>query len=116
VSSVGADAGSRAFYLRVKGQVEAALRRVKFHRLDILRPGLLRGPRVADRRPGERLGIAFSPLMNLFLHGERRRFRAIDARLVARAALAGTREKARGCFVHENDGILRLERRLSGIG
>jgi uncharacterized protein YbjT (DUF2867 family) len=116
VSSFGADMASRAFYLRVKAEIEAALRKLRFHRLDILRPGLLRGPRSGDRRPGERQAIAFSPLMNLFLHGERRRFRAIDARLVARAALEGAREKARGTFVHENDAILRLERRLDGLG
>jgi uncharacterized protein YbjT (DUF2867 family) len=116
VSSVGADTASRALYLRVKGQVEAALRKLRFNRLDILRPGLLRGPRAGDRRLGERLAIVFSPLMNLFLHGDRRRFRSIDARTVARAALEGAREKARGTFVHENDAILRLERRLGGLG
>lgn len=116
VSSVGADIASRAFYLRVKAEVEAALRKLRFHRLDILRPGLLRGPRSGDRRPGERLAIALSPVMNLFLHGDRRRLRAIDARLVARAALEGAREKARGTFVHEHDAILRLERRLDGAG
>jgi uncharacterized protein YbjT (DUF2867 family) len=116
VSSVGADMASRAFYLRVKAEVEAALRKLRFHRLDILRPGLLRGPRSGDRRPGERLAIALSPVINLFLHGDRRRLRAIDARLVARAALEGAREKARGTFVHEHDAILRLERRLDGAG
>jgi uncharacterized protein YbjT (DUF2867 family) len=116
ISSVGADSASRTFYLRVKGQVETALRKLKPGRLDILRPGLLRGPRAGDRRPGERLAVAFSPALNLLLHGERRRFRAIDAGIVARAALEGAREKARGTFVHENDAILRLERRLDGFG
>jgi uncharacterized protein YbjT (DUF2867 family) len=116
ISSVGADSASRTFYLRVKGQVETALRKLKPGRLDILRPGLLRGPRAGDRRPGERLAVAFSPALNLLLHGERRRFRAIDAGIVARAALEGAREKARGTFVHENDAILSLERRLDGFG
>jgi uncharacterized protein YbjT (DUF2867 family) len=112
VSSVGADRASRAFYLRVKGDLEAALRKLRFPRLDILRPGLLRGPRRADRRVGERIAIWLSPLMNLVLHGAHRRFRAIDARLVARAALQGAREKAHGTFLHDNDAIRRLERRL----
>lgn len=116
VSSVGADRMSRSFYLRVKGEVEAELRKLGFHRLDILRPGLLRGPRSGDRRLLERLAILFSPVANLFLQGSRSRFRGIDARHVARAALQGAKEKARGAFVHENDGILRLERRLEGIG
>jgi hypothetical protein len=89
---------------------------MRFHRLDMLRPGLLRGPRSRDRRPGERLAIVFSPILDLFLAGERRRLRSIDARRVAHAALQAAREKAQGTFVHENDAIARLERRLEGIG
>ena len=54
VSSVGADPHAKQFYLRVKGEVEKELGRVGFHRLDILRPGLLRGERGGDRRPAER--------------------------------------------------------------
>jgi uncharacterized protein YbjT (DUF2867 family) len=115
VSSVGADMASRTIYLRVKGEVETALRKLRFYRLDILRPGLLRGPRPGDRRARERLAAVISPLANLFLHGARRPLRSIDARTVARAALAGAREKARGTFVHDNDGIHRLERRLDGF-
>ena len=51
VSSAGASIASRALYLRVKAEVEAALRKIGFFRLDMLRPGLLRGPRPGDRRP-----------------------------------------------------------------
>lgn len=112
VSSVGADRASRSFYLRVKGDVEAALRKVGFYRLDILRPGLLRGPRGGDRRLKERLAIALSPLGNLLLHGRHRAFRAVDAGLVARAALQAAQQRARGAFVHDNDAMARLERRL----
>jgi uncharacterized protein YbjT (DUF2867 family) len=114
VSSVGADRASRAFYLRVKGEVEAAARQIGFHRLDILRPGLLRGPRSEDRRRGERLAIIASPLTDLFLGGSRRHLRSIDARSVARAALQFSRQKARGTFVHDNGSILRAVRRLEG--
>jgi uncharacterized protein YbjT (DUF2867 family) len=116
VSSVGAEPASRMFYLRVKAEVEAAVRKLRFHRLDILRPGLLRGPRDGDRRPGERLAILASPITDLFLRGERCRYRSIDARRVARAALQAAKEKARGSFVHDNEAIARLERRLEGIG
>jgi uncharacterized protein YbjT (DUF2867 family) len=107
VSSVGADAHSGNFYLRVKGETEAALGQVGFPRLDILRPGLLRGARGQDRRPAERLAILASPIVNLFLHGRYRRYRGIDAEVVARGALACTKRAARGRFVHENDAIRR---------
>jgi uncharacterized protein YbjT (DUF2867 family) len=116
VSSAGADPVSRSFYLRVKAEVEAAVRKLRLHRLDILRPGLLRGPRSRDRRPAERLAILASPIADRFLRGERRRFRSIDARRVARAALEAAKEKARGSFVHDNDAIARLERRLDSFG
>ena len=112
VSSVGASPQAKAFYLRLKGQVEDRLRKLGFRRLDILRPGLLRGPRKGDRRLAERAGIVLSPLANLALHGPRRPYRAIDARIVARAALQCASEKAAGTFVHEYDGIRRLTKRF----
>jgi uncharacterized protein YbjT (DUF2867 family) len=112
VSSVGANAAGKSFYLRVKGEVEAAVTQLKFRRLDILRPGLLRGPRAGERRPLERLAMLASPLANLLLHGDKRRYRSIDARTVAAAALQLTREKAAGRFVHENDAIVRAARQL----
>ena len=89
VSSVGADPGSKSFYLRIKGLVEDRLRKLGFHRLDILRPGLLRGPRSGDRRFAERLGIIASPLTNLLLTGSRRQYRAIDARAGGARRAAG---------------------------
>jgi len=114
VSSTGADPAAKTLYLRVKAEVEAQITRIGFSRLDILRPGLLRGPREGDRRVLERLGIVLSPLTDALLQGSRRGFRSIDARTVAAAALQCAMEKARGRFVHDNDGMLRLSRRLEG--
>lgn len=115
VSSVGADAHGKTLYLRVKGEVEAGLTGLKFRRLDILRPGLLRGAR-DESRPLERLAMLASPLTDLVLHGDQRRYRSIDARLVAAAALQCAGERAAGRFVHEHDGLLRAARRLEGAG
>ena len=112
VSSAGASRMSQQFYLRTKGEVEEAVGKLKFRRLDILRPGLLRGKRENDRRLGERLGILASPLGNLLLQGDKKQFRAIDASVVAIGALQAAREKAGGRFVHDNDGIARLVSRF----
>lgn len=112
VSSIGANPASKTLYLRVKGEVEARLRKLGFQRLDILRPGLLVGPRHRDRRLMERLGIIASPITNLMLRGPRRPYRAIDAWQVARAALQCGKEGGRGTFVHNYDAILSLARRL----
>ena len=112
VSSVGAAIASKNFYLKVKGEVERDLTKLRFDRLDILRPGLLRGKRENDRRPGERIGIAAAPFVNLMLHGGFRQYRAIRAETVADAALALARRAARGRFIHDNDAIMRTAKTL----
>lgn len=110
VSSVGADAGAKNFYLRVKGETEQALGKVGIPRLDVLRPGLLRGPRT-ELRPAERLGMIASPLIDLLLHGQYRKYRSIKAAVMARAIVGLTKEKAAGRFVFEHDAILRAARK-----
>lgn len=116
ISSAGADLAAKAFYLRLKAETEAAAARLGFKRLDILRPGLLRGQRQRDRRLLERLGILVSPIGDHLLRGARRPFRSIDARMVASAALQCAREKAQGRFVHDNDALRRLALRFEGAG
>lgn len=115
ISSTGADLSAKSLYLRVKAEVERDLAKVGFHRLDILRPGLLRGRRGGDRRPAERLGILASPLVDPFLNGSLRRYRSIPAQLVAEGALGLAMRKAQGRFVHDNDGIRRAARELPKI-
>ena len=110
ISSVGADAGAKNFYLRVKGEVEQQLGKLGLPRLDVLRPGLLRGPR-EEVRPAERLGMLASPLFDLGLHGQFRKYRSIKAEQVAQAIIGLTQEKANGRFVFEHDAILRAARK-----
>ena len=110
ISSVGADARSKNFYLRVKGEVENELSKVGFKRLDLLRPGLLKGPRENDRRLGERLGIVASPVIDPFLGGKLRQYRSIEASVVAHGALGFASRKAGGRFTHDNDSIRRSAR------
>ena len=114
VSSVGASMASSTFYLRVKGEVENTLAKMHFRRLDILRPGLLRGHRRGDPRLLERLGIALGPLTDLFLQGSRRKFRSIKAETLVQAIFALAAEKAGGRFVHEHDAMLYAIRRAGG--
>ena len=105
ISSTMADSSASSFYLKTKGEAEDLMRAQNFDRLDIIRPGLLRGERANDNRLGESLAIAASPVMDLLLHGKLRRFRSILASDVAAAIVALTGQKAPGDFVHENDAI-----------
>lgn len=108
VSSVGALPGARNKYLAMKGEVERELRQIGFERLDIIRPGLLRGDRGSDRRLGERIGIAISPVVNLLLRGRLDRFAAIDADQVAAAMAALVGVEAKGRHIHHNRNLTAL--------
>lgn len=56
VSAVGANARSRVFYSRVKGDLEDAVRALGFESVTFAQPSTLIGDR-ADVRPGERLAL-----------------------------------------------------------
>lgn len=85
VSSLGANARSRNFYLKTKGEAEEALARTGFSRLTVLRPSFIddEGAR-ADRRIAERLALPFGRAVFSVL-GKTRRYAPIPANAIARA-------------------------------
>ena len=88
VSALGADAASKAFYNRVKGEMEAALAALGFERLVIARPSLLAGERGALGQPprlGEQLALTLLAPIGRLLPA---RMRPIEAAVVARALRA----------------------------
>lgn len=108
VSSLGANAESRVFYRRVKGEAEHALEVLGFDTLGIFRPSLLRGPRV-EFRLGERASELVLALAGPILVGGWRKFRAIDAEVVARAMLRASFGRGpRGVLTYESDEIADL--------
>lgn len=114
VSSVGADPMAKNFYLKVKGETEQALGKLGLTRLDVLRPGLLRGAR-EELRPAERLGMIASPLADLLMNGAYRKYRSIQSETVAQAIVGLTREAMAGRFVFEHDAIQRAARKGQSI-
>ncbi len=108
VSSVGASAKSRNFYLKTKGETEDGLRALGFERLDILRPGLLMGQRPGPQRLGEGIAAMAAPLTDALLHGSLRRYRSIPGETVARAIVALAGNPQPGVRIHENDAMRRL--------
>lgn len=105
VSSLGADARSRIFYHRVKGETEEALAVLGFKTLAIFRPSLLLGRR-ARVRAGERLGAAVLWLAEPLLLGPLRPCRAIHAEVVARAMLRCSFGRgSRGVLIFRSDEI-----------
>lgn len=110
VSSLGADAQSRTFYNRVKGETEDALRVLNFGTLAIFRPSLLRGVR-RNFRLGEKIGLGVMSAVGPLLFGGGRKYRAIEAATVARAMLRCSFGKpGQGDLVFESDEIADLGR------
>lgn len=116
VSAAGADRHSKSLYMRVKGETEEALTRIGFKRLDILRPGLLRGEREGDLRLAERAALIAAPLIDPLLSGKWERYRSIDAALVAEAALGLALRRAGGRFTHDNEAMRRAAREWRKAG
>ena len=108
VSALGADATSRVFYNRVKGETEAALVVLGFGTLGIFRPGLLLGRR-KEFRLGERVFAALLWVMEPLLVGRFRKYRSIEAAVVARAMMrCSFGRPGQGMLIYESDEIQDL--------
>jgi uncharacterized protein YbjT (DUF2867 family) len=101
VSSVGADATSRTFYLRTKGETEDALRALAFPSLTVLRPSLIGGERT-ERRRFEALALRVFTLLAPLVP---RRYRIVPADRIAQTLLTSTLESASGTRVIESEAI-----------
>lgn len=92
VSALGADARSRNFYSRVKGEAEAAVMALGFESLVIARPSLLLGDRAALGQParrGEQVGQALARHVGGLIPAT---WRPIAAEVVARALMRALAE------------------------
>lgn len=100
VSALGANAESRVFYSRVKGELEDALRTLGYRSLTIVRPSLLLGER-AEFRMGEEIAKRFGWV----LPGK---YRPVSARDVARVLVKCAKKDEPGMHIIESDGIRGL--------
>jgi uncharacterized protein YbjT (DUF2867 family) len=107
VSSVGANARARNLYLRVKGEVELAVERLRFGSLQIMQPSLLMGMR-RERRPLELIAQPLLLLVAPLLLGPWARYRPISAAVVAAAMLTAARSRSTGLSRYTYPGLRRL--------
>lgn len=84
VSSYGADASSKGFYTRIKGELDDTVRQLGFSQCVIFRPSMLAGDR-KEFRLGERIGLMIMPLFTWI--PVLAKYRAIQALTVAQAML-----------------------------
>lgn len=107
VSSVGADAKSSNFYLRVKGEMEDAISALPFQSVHIFRPSILMGSR-AEKRLGEAVGIRVGRMFQFAMLGSLRRYRPIAAMTVAAGMVAAATKAVAGKHIYEHDEIIRM--------
>jgi uncharacterized protein YbjT (DUF2867 family) len=104
VSALGADPQSRVFYNRVKGEAEAAIRALGFTTTVVLRPSLLVGARTTARSL-ERASIVAASAIAPLMVGPLRKYRPIQASLVASAMIEAALLAPPGDSLVESDRI-----------
>lgn len=105
VSAVGADAASRIFYNRVKGELEEAVRALPYRSITIVRPSLLLGERT-EFRLGEEIAKRLS-----FLAPSS--YKPVAASAVAAVLVQAAKEDRPGRRVIESDRIRSAGRELT---
>jgi len=105
VSAMGADAKSKIFYNRVKGESENALSTLGLKEFHIFRPSLLLGDR-QEKRSGEALAMKISKPLGWIFRGPLKKYKPIHARTVAHAMIKqGLSKSETGVHIHESDSI-----------
>jgi uncharacterized protein YbjT (DUF2867 family) len=89
VSSVGADAHSKNFYLKIKGEVDEVLQAVNIPVKGTFHPSLLLGNR-QEKRTGEWLARKIMPLFNFLVPSK---YKAIQACDVAKSMIAAIKNQ-----------------------
>lgn len=104
VSSVGANAKTSNFYLKVKGETERDLEAVGFDSLIILRPSMLMGER-KEFRLGELIGKGAMTLFNPLMIGSLGKYKGIEGRTVAKAMVRLAKENLKGVHILEGSSL-----------
>jgi uncharacterized protein YbjT (DUF2867 family) len=107
VSSVGANAHSRNFYPRTKGELEEAVKALSFTSVHTFQPSFLMGSR-AERRPGEGIGLALAKALQFAFVGALSKYRPIEASTVAAAMIAAVKRGEPGYHIYLFDDMQAL--------
>jgi len=109
VSSIGANASSKNYYLRIKGEMEDGIREIPFSQIVIARPSILLGKR-SEFRFGEIIGKGFMRVASVFLFGPLRKYRGIHGHSVAVAMMNLIKSRHRD-IIYESDMLQKFSKR-----
>ena len=95
ISSAGANPESKVFYVKMKGELEKAIQSLPFDIISVIKPGLLAGDRI-ENRPVEKIG--YTLLNGLNKLGMFKRYKPIQASIVAKAMVNAAKAKKSGSY------------------
>lgn len=107
VSSLGANAKLSNFYLKMKGEVEDAIKQTSIKSTHIYEPAQLTGNR-KESRPMEKFIVSVMKIIEPLLLGGLKKYRSIPAQTVAKAMYKQSLKTEEGVFVHPSDKIKLL--------
>jgi len=98
VSSFGANARSRIFFNRIKGELEEKVTHLGFDSVSIFRPSVIGGEREGDARFGEIIGQKAMSILP-------KRWRTIGADVIARAMISDALSERRDTRIYSSGEI-----------
>ncbi len=107
VSAVGAKAGSRNFYIDLKGKIENDITTAGFKSTSLFRPSMLLGER-NEKRITERILQPVTKAFSLFLFGSFSKYKAIEGADVAKAMILAAKQQKPGTSVYEYNDMMKL--------
>ena len=104
VSSLGANANSSNFYLRLKGEIDEAVAKLNLNSTSVFRPSVLLGKR-NESRPGEKIMQFIMPLLDFMIPSNSKAIKAVD---VAKSMLNTTKNYKTGLHIYQYSQIIDL--------
>jgi uncharacterized protein YbjT (DUF2867 family) len=104
ISALGANAKSKIFYNRTKGEMEQAVLNQNIPYTYILRSPLIMGERDKKRRV-ESLGVFMMKLINTLLVGRLKKYRGMEADLIAASMISLAKSKNPGGIVFSDGKV-----------
>jgi uncharacterized protein YbjT (DUF2867 family) len=107
LSSVGANAESASFYLKIKGELEDELKHLGFDRLSLFEPCMILTP---TNRYGllQAITLGVWPLLSPLLIGSLRKYRGIRVEQLGRAIALNVLQRGTGVEVLHWDSFIKL--------
>jgi NAD(P)-dependent dehydrogenase (short-subunit alcohol dehydrogenase family) len=107
VSAIGANSSKGNFYIRLKGEVEDAVKKYVYKSIHIYQPSLLIGKR-NEKRSGEGIAQTIMPWFNWMFMGSLKKYHTIKAEEVALAMCNASLKNTTGINTYDYAGMQKL--------